>query len=155
MPPQVLCKEKRRDMDGTDIPCDSPMVDLGSGVKICSRKDDHVRPFKTGFCSSGFCEGTKARSYSGAPAMTCKFWLVCPCECHARLSEIFKMTGQERRLVDNPEYVPTKITGLLTFEERAKLHVEAREQARAERAAKMVDQPDGGDEIHSPSGRTR
>lgn len=151
----VLCKEKRRNLQGEDIPCDSTFLDLGQGVKVCSKKDEHILRMVTGYCHSKWCEGTKPRSYSGAPAPTCKWWLRCPCECHAKLSEIFRLTGQERRMVDNPEYHPAKITGLMTYEERAKLHAELKEEARAERMARQAEEPNGGDAIHSPSGRTR
>lgn len=150
-----VCREQLRNQDGDNYSCDGTAVDLGQNVRICSRKDDHVLHMKTGYCFSKWCEGTKPRSYSGASVPTCHWWLRCPCECHAKLSEIFKLTGQERRLVDNPEYVPAHITGLMTYEERAQMHAELKEQARTERVARMVDQPDGGDAIHSPSGRTR
>lgn len=157
MPPQAtLCKEQRRDMTGENFPCATELVE-NAGIKQCKFRADHVRPFKTGLCSAGWHEGQKPRSPSGAPCPTCRFWLVCGCECHENLSNIFRMTNQERRLVENPEYIPPKITGLLTWDERAQLHAEARERDRLERQQRMADQdPESvGTEIYSPSGRTR
>lgn len=65
-------------------------------------------PFPSGFCNSGFHEGTRAKDWTGKPAKTCPFWQTCPCECHKKLDEMFKMLEQPRVLQDNPEYVPYK-----------------------------------------------
>lgn len=153
-PAPKLCNLQRRDHEGMDIPCGTELTPHESGA-YCKMRADHIRPFVTGFCNSGFHEGQKARTYSGAPAMTCRFWLVCPCQCHATLSQMFKMTGEQRITIYNPEYQHPKITGMLTWDERAQIHADAKERDRLERAAKMADEPDGGTEIYSPSGRTR
>lgn len=125
-----------------------------SGDECPRRRTDHIRPMKTGYCGSGWCEGMKPKSYSGQPCPTCKFWLVCPCDCHELVSLMFFQSEMPRRLVDNPEYHPVKITGLMTAEERAKLHAERKAEDRTARAVQSA-ATDGGDEIHSPSGRTR
>lgn len=63
----------------------------------------------TGFCNDinkpAQCEGTKPKSYKGVPMKTCEFYLDCPCECHYRIDQMFKVTGMERQLMPNPEYV--------------------------------------------------
>lgn len=68
--------------------------------------------YMTGFCNDinkkGCHEGTKPKSYTGKPMKTCPFWLECPCECHWNVDQLFKMTGQERREVPNPEYKPER-----------------------------------------------
>ena len=76
----------------------------------CPNHDIHIMKFKTGFCANGFCEGTKARDYKGKPVMTCKFYLTCACKCHADIWFMSKMTGMDRQLMDNPEYVSPKRT---------------------------------------------
>jgi hypothetical protein len=60
--------------------------------------------YLSGFCSVGQCEGTKPQGWNGTPLKTC--WLIetCSCECHAKLDEMFKMTGQPRILVDVSGY---------------------------------------------------
>lgn len=66
----------------------------------CQQRDEHLLPFLTGFCDSGWHEGHKVDK------PTCKFWVTCPCECHAQLSIMMEMTGQERTLVDNSTFRP-------------------------------------------------
>lgn len=81
---------------------------------VCPNKDNHLYPMMTGFCKSGWHEGTKARSASGQPAPPCKFYINCPCDCHAKINRMFEMTGDERVLLDvsdfkieNPYVMPT------------------------------------------------
>lgn len=140
----------RNQISGMREPCATEY----QGEECPRRREEHVRPMRTGYCGSGWCEGMKPRSPSGLACPTCKFWLVCPCDCHDLISMMFLQAEMPRRLVDNPEYHPAKITGLMSPEERAKLHVEKRAEERAARAADSA-ATDGGDEIHSPSGRTR
>lgn len=64
----------------------------------------------TGYCGNGQCEGTKPVNHLGEPLPVCHFWEKCPCLCHYRLDELFKMTGQERRYVPNDKYIPKKST---------------------------------------------
>lgn len=125
-----------------------------SGDECPRRKTDHIRPMKTGYCSSGWCEGMKPKSYSGAPCPTCKFWLVCPCDCHELVSMMFMQAEMPRQVVENPEYHPAKIIGILTLDERARSQIERKAEERLFRAQEAIF-TDGGDEIHSPSGRTR
>lgn len=64
-----------------------------------------MRKYKTGFCSAGFCEGTKPKSPSGKPIRICDI-LECPCECHANITAMFEMIGKERpEPHQNPEYI--------------------------------------------------
>jgi hypothetical protein len=74
----------------------------------CPRRD-HVLKFKTGFCNNGDCEGNKPKTWRGKPKPTCKFWQTCPCECHKRIDDMFKMAEMPRQLIENPEYIPEKV----------------------------------------------
>lgn len=64
----------------------------------------------SGFCNNygkpAQCEGTKPRNTLNHALKTCPMWMVCPCECHHRVDEMFAMTGQERVPIPNPEYDP-------------------------------------------------
>lgn len=64
----------------------------------------------TGFCNDfnkpAQCEGTKPRNYKGQPLPTCEYFSTCPCSCHWNVDQMFSMTGLDRKLVPNPEYVP-------------------------------------------------
>lgn len=62
------------------------------------------KPHLTGFCSNGQHEGTKPKGHNGIPLKVCEFWQVCTCDCHKQITEMFKMTGQERVPMPNPEY---------------------------------------------------
>lgn len=73
---------------------------------FCSNKDLHILPMKTGFCSNGWCEGTKPKDWRGRPVPTCEFYLTCPCKCHDQLNKLYELSEMERMPVDNPEYVP-------------------------------------------------
>lgn len=92
------------------------------------------RPFLTGFCSIGHCEGLKPRSPSGKPLKTCTRVLIygaktwsCKCKCHVDLDRMFEMMGMERYVEQNPEYVPEKATYVMpTLEERVALSIERR-----------------------------
>lgn len=72
----------------------------------CPNQQYHLWKYRTGFCGQGQCEGTKARNYRGQPLSTCKAIYNCPCECHDELSKLFKLTGEERQVVDVSGYVP-------------------------------------------------
>lgn len=146
-----VCKDMvRNQLTGIREVCEAPYV----GEECPRRRTEHIRPMRTGYCNSGWCEGMKPKSYSGLPCPTCKFWLTCPCDCHELVSMMFMQSEMPRQLIDNPEYHPAKITGLMTPDERAKLHVERKAEERAVRAETAA-ATDGGTEIHSPSGRTR
>lgn len=64
----------------------------------CSNRENHLLPFESGFCNSGWHEGHKINK------PTCKFWVTCPCECHTVLSKMAEMAGTERSLVDNSTF---------------------------------------------------
>lgn len=62
------------------------------------------RPLKTGACFAGWHEGSKPHTRDGEPVKTCELYKVCPCQCHLDMDELYEMSGQERILIDNPEY---------------------------------------------------
>lgn len=61
---------------------------------------------KSGFCSVGFCEGTRPRSRSGKPVKVCVAFTICDCSCHTKINQMYEMTGAARIELQNPEYVP-------------------------------------------------
>ncbi len=67
-------------------------------------------PFPSGFCNSGWHEGTRAKDWRGNPAPTCRLAGSCPCSCHTELDRMFEMAGQERVVQDNPEWIPPERT---------------------------------------------
>jgi hypothetical protein len=94
------CKVLVRTESGNRETCDVEYT----GEK-CPQPDPHLNAFKTGFCSNGWCEGTKAKTWKGTPAPTCKFWETCPCDCHDLISKMFAMSDMERIPVDESGYV--------------------------------------------------
>lgn len=62
--------------------------------------------YRTGFCSSGLCEGTRPKSPSGKPMKVCDFVDVCSCECHKKISKMYELAGVDRIVQQNPEYQP-------------------------------------------------
>ena len=70
--------------------------------------------YKTGFCSNGFCEGTKPRSMSGKPIKVCVSIDICKCECHEKIAKMFEMTDTKRIAIQNPDYVPYE-SGIFEF----------------------------------------
>lgn len=105
MPPRTkvatrTCREKVRTEGGNRVVCDVEFT----GEK-CPQPDPHILPFKTGFCASGWCEGTRAKTWRGDPAPTCEFWETCNCECHDMVSKMFAMSEMERIPVNNSAYV--------------------------------------------------
>lgn len=71
---------------------------------------EHMAKYLSGFCSNGQCEGTKPKGHNDMPLKTCWMIETCSCECHAKLDEMFKMTGQPRILVDVSGYKPPERT---------------------------------------------
>lgn len=99
------CKSYYKDSTGTKLKCGTG---IPAGSSECPERKRHILPFKTGACSSGFHEGTRARDAAGKPAKVCELWQTCPCECHENLDELFSMTKQERYPQANPEYSPPR-----------------------------------------------
>jgi hypothetical protein len=99
MPVARICKSQVW-RNNEKAPCGSKVSQSG-----CPNRDYHILSMKTGYCSSGWCEGTKARDWRGRPVATCRFFMTCPCECHEMLWRMAAMTETERILHDNPEYV--------------------------------------------------
>lgn len=71
--------------------------------EICPNKENHLHPMVTGFCHSGWHEGHKINK------PTCKFWIVCPCDCHTNISRMMEIAEMERVLQDNSNWSPPKI----------------------------------------------
>lgn len=67
---------------------------------ICPNREQHLHPMLTGFCQAGWHEGLKIN------APTCKYYVNCPCDCHAQLNRMYQMTGDERVLVNNSTWRP-------------------------------------------------
>lgn len=113
------CPQKVKGEDLKVIPCPGRSTSMG-----CSNKKNHMLKFKSGFCHNGACEGKrKLGPKSGLPQMTCRAWLLCPCSCHAMLDEMFTLSGEERRLVDNSGYVVDDGGFRMpTAEERIRMH---------------------------------
>jgi hypothetical protein len=88
------------------VPCGTVLSTGEFGAFYCTNRDNHISRIKTGFCSAGFCEGTKSHDSSGKPAKTCGFILTCPCTCHDVITKMFEMSGMERLPQENPEYKP-------------------------------------------------
>ena len=79
--------------------------------------------YPTGFCASGFHEGTRAHDAAGKAAVVCLHWKECPCSCHSDIDSLFAMTGQLRVSQENPEYItPKSPYWVPSLEERAMLH---------------------------------
>lgn len=104
--PSVLkpktCVKKIR-VNGEHVPCGKQYV---GDERNCPNREIHLLPFKSGFCGSGFCEGTKPKAYGGIPAKTCTFIATCLCKCHDMMDKMFFMSEMERIVVENPEYQP-------------------------------------------------
>lgn len=88
----------------TQVRRGSKVEDCGNRIQSgrCSKKGQHLHPFVTGYCNSGWHEGFKIDK------PTCKFWVTCPCECHARISLMAELTNTDRAMVDNSTYVPDR-----------------------------------------------
>ncbi|QOP65398.1 hypothetical protein SEA_DIABLA_72 [Gordonia phage Diabla] len=71
--------------------------------------------YKTGFCGIGHCEGTAPVSPSGKPMKVCTAHEICKCECHAKFDRMYKMANTERRLHENPNYVPYQYPDLSEY----------------------------------------
>lgn len=76
----------------------------------CPNKENHLLKMKTGFCSNGWCEGTKAKDWRGNPVPTCRMVCNCPCKCHDELDKLFAMTQSERVVVESSGYAPPRRT---------------------------------------------
>jgi len=86
--------------------CNVKLKNHPLGGEYCPNRDNHLYPIPTGFCSSGWHEGMKARTESGKPAPTCRFYVNCPCDCHTKLNRMYQLAGEERVLVDNSDWKP-------------------------------------------------
>lgn len=99
-----VCTRKVRQA-GVHVKCDTSYI----GDR-CPNSDNHLVSMKTGFCSNGWHEGSKATDWRGNPVPTCKMTITCPCECHDQLDKLFAMTERERIVVDSSGYMPPERT---------------------------------------------
>lgn len=153
MPPkQKTCPEEVRSaVTGIREPCGTSFSD----DECPRRRLEHIRNLKTGHCHTGWCEGLKPKGpVSGNPCPTCKQWLTCPCDCHDLVSMMFKVNSLPRVTMENPEYIPFHMPSMMSLDERAQAIAARKEEDREQRRV-LQQLQDGGDDIHSPSGRTR
>lgn len=94
-----LCTSKVRNI-AEILVCNVKMKSSPLGDYICPNRDNHLYPILTGFCNSGWHEGMKVA------APTCKFYVNCPCDCHAQLNRMYDLTGEERVLVNLSTWKP-------------------------------------------------
>ncbi|QOR56211.1 hypothetical protein SEA_LINETTI_67 [Gordonia phage Linetti] len=71
--------------------------------------------YKTGFCDIGSCEGTAPVSPSGKPMKVCTMHEICECSCHTKFDRMYKMANTERRVHQNPNYVPYQYPDLSEY----------------------------------------
>lgn len=95
------CNKQVKDDDGKQHACGTV---IPKGQTECKNRKAHILPFVTGFCSAGFCEGKKARDFTGKPVKTCAFWKTCPCKCHVQIDKMCLMTNMPRIPLENPLY---------------------------------------------------
>ena len=100
-----FCTSKIREVVEVKV-CGTALKSHPIKGEVCPNKDSHLFPMVTGFCNSGWCEGTKGVTENGKSAPTCRFFVNCPCECHARLNRMFDIAGTERVLVDHSNWKP-------------------------------------------------
>lgn len=62
--------------------------------------------YVTGFCGSGFCEGTRPKSPSGKPMKVCDFVDICSCTCHSKITKMYELASIPRVTQQNPDYEP-------------------------------------------------
>lgn len=60
---------------------------------------------ETGMCRAGWHEGTKPKDWKGTPVQVCQMWMVCPCECHTKITAMYEMAEMPREVITNPEYI--------------------------------------------------
>lgn len=152
-----FCTSKIRKIAEVEV-CNVKLKNHPLGGDICPNKENHLYPLLTGFCHSGWHEGVKAVTASGAPAPTCKFYINCPCECHARLNRMYQISGQERILVDNSDWkpesisLPAHVTSIVTVPSVAP--TTDAPPAREEPAAAVLPAPIARSFEPTPTGRT-
>lgn len=74
------------------------------------KRAEGVLKYKTGFCNDigkpAQHEGTKPTDWKGQPMAVCTFWNTCPCECHAKITQMYELTGMDREPPEQPaEYL--------------------------------------------------
>ena len=113
-----ICNEFIKDDNLKLVQCKTRLVE-----GRCSQRDKHVAKYKTGFCAKNWCEGQNPKTFSGAPAPTCKSWATCPCSCHTMYDQMYAATGMAREVVNNSEYrAPKGQFWMPSPEERIALH---------------------------------
>lgn len=111
MPPKTKIKacDKKVRRGSELVTCGMPMRATGDfGAMECKNWQMHVLPFVTGWCNSGYHEGTKPKDASGKAVRTCHIIMRCPCDCHTQVEKMFEISGLPRIHLDNPEWMPVK-----------------------------------------------
>lgn len=113
------CPSKIKGEDLKVIACPGISTSIG-----CTMKKQHMLKHPSGFCANGRCEGKRVLGpVSGQPQPTCKSWMLCPCMCHLMTDEMFALSGEVRRLVDNSGYTPDDGGFYMpSAEERVRMH---------------------------------
>lgn len=99
------CKADVKNLHGEIVKCGTF---LPRGKPECPNRKGHMWKFKSGFCNSGWCEGTAAQDSAGEYVKTCPLWDKCNCQCHINVDKMFIMTGEQRILMENSKYKPVK-----------------------------------------------
>lgn len=96
------CTWKTKDNTGKEVQCEGKPANASAP---CPKRGEHISKIRTGFCSSGFHEGSKGLTYNGNNAPTCTYWKTCPCDCHKQFDAMYSMVGKERIAQNNSGYV--------------------------------------------------
>jgi len=105
----------------------------------CRNNANHLMKYKTGFCENGNCEGSAKKTHDGRPMVTCKWWLVCPCDCHTMFDMMYKQSGMPRVLVDNSGYEPPPGLWIPSADDRAR--IDALSSSGVTDAAVVIESP--------------
>ena len=100
----------------------------------CPDRAEHMLPFPSGWCDSGWCEGHKIDK------PTCKFYMNCPHKCHQDLWFMFSLSEMDRVPMDNS-----------TWKARGTFILPSRDDLIAERLASKITEPNGPQIIKSPA----
>lgn len=130
-----VCKRFIKDDKLKKVLCNKRFID-----GRCGNEAIHVSRYKTGFCNQGWCEGSNPKTWSGAPAPTCKNWKTCGCTCHDTYDMMFSMSDQPRIVVNNSQWrAPKGEFWMPTPEERMALIASSR--PGVPNAPKLVESP--------------
>ena len=105
VPPSLKSKTCTRKVhNGVErVSCDTSYT--GS---TCPNKSNHIAKIKSGYCGIGSCEGKRPENAFGEPLKTCHLFAWCSCECHAIVDLLYKTADKDRKVVENPNYIPKR-----------------------------------------------